>query len=410
MMCLAPALRRLAADRRGTAALAFGAAFLPLLFVVGSAIDYSRASLVQADLQAATDAAALAAGRSAIEHGRLDNKVQAEQAFYSGFQRPGVAVTVFDVTQDSQRLTIKVEAKVPLGFASILGQDSITLGAGAEIPLEATTVEVALVLDNTGSMNSANKLTELKHAATLLIDTLQNASVVNTYALVAVVPFVTQVNVGASNPQPVWVRIRDPEPDPALQGVTAATWTGCIADRDAPYHARVDLPATEASLYPAVPCANAVAQIMPLTRDFTAARTAITNLVAGGATNTTIGFSWGLNVLTRGAPLGAAAEMPGKFVKKHMVFLTDGDNTQNRYGDNSTGQIDKASEDICADMRTNYPAVTVHTIRLIDGNEALLKKCATNPDSNYHFAESAAELTQVFKDIATQMISVRLAR
>jgi Mg-chelatase subunit ChlD len=372
------------------------------------AVDYTRASSARVDLQAAVDAAALTIGRVAIETGRTDNSVQARQAFDAGFQRTdGTTVVVFNVTQDAQRIVVDVDARVPLQFAGILNRNSIDVNARAEIPLDLTTVEVALVLDTTGSMNSSGKLAELKNASTLLINMLENASAVSTRALVAVVPFATQVNVGASNPRPTWVRIRNPEPDWRLWGVTATNWSGCIADRDKTYHARVDLPNGMAETqFPAVRCAYSVAQIMPLTRNFATARTNIANLVAEGNTNTTIGFAWGLNVLTRDAPLGGAAERPGQFVRKHMVFLTDGRNTANRFGD-SEAQIDRGSEDLCADIRATYPEITVHTIRLIEGDEALLKKCAT-ADRNYHYARTAAELTAVFKSIADQILTLRL--
>ncbi|WP_175429924.1 pilus assembly protein TadG-related protein [Azospirillum argentinense] len=50
-------------DRRGATALMFAAAAVPLLGMVGLAVDYGRAFLVQSRLQTAIDAGALAAGK-----------------------------------------------------------------------------------------------------------------------------------------------------------------------------------------------------------------------------------------------------------------------------------------------------------------------------------------------------------
>jgi Flp pilus assembly protein TadG len=288
--------KRFAADAGGAVGIMFAVALVPLVMGIGAVMDYSRASRVQASLQSATDAAALAVGKYAMETGTRDNADRARQAFDAGFKRTdNTTVTRFDVRQNESKLTIDVQASVPLVFAGILGTSSMDMGATAEVPLDVTTVEVALVLDNTGSMAASGKMTALKDAAKSLIDTLQNASYVSTKAEIAIVPFATQVNVGASNPQPAWVRIRETETDPKLQGVTAATWTGCVFDRDQNYDVREDIPtSTEETLYPAAPCQSpGLLPIMPLTRDFATLRTAINNMNPTGNTNTTIGLAWG---------------------------------------------------------------------------------------------------------------------
>src|ERR1700728_3042244 len=55
------ALRRFAADRKGNVALIFGLALLPVTFLTGMGIDYTSAARKKAVLDAASDAAALAA-------------------------------------------------------------------------------------------------------------------------------------------------------------------------------------------------------------------------------------------------------------------------------------------------------------------------------------------------------------
>lgn len=197
--------------------------------VVGAAVDYSRASQRRADLQSATDAAALAVGRAAIELGRLDNKEQARQVFDAGFRpKGGAVVTRFDVAQTTSRITIDVDASIPLAFAGVLGMTSMTANARAVVPLDDVTIEVALVLDNTGSMASSGKMTALKTAANNLITKLQNASVVNTKVKIALVPFTTHVNVAPIDPVPSWVRIWTNDPDPKINGVNSPPGGGAF--------------------------------------------------------------------------------------------------------------------------------------------------------------------------------------
>ena len=53
-------LRRFKADQRGTTAVIFGLASLPLIGMAGAAVDYSRAASYQSKMQLAVDATALA--------------------------------------------------------------------------------------------------------------------------------------------------------------------------------------------------------------------------------------------------------------------------------------------------------------------------------------------------------------
>src|SRR5580658_1055049 len=54
-------LRRFFSDRKGTVSAGFAAAVIPAMYLVGVAVDYSRAAQQRAQLSAYADAAALAA-------------------------------------------------------------------------------------------------------------------------------------------------------------------------------------------------------------------------------------------------------------------------------------------------------------------------------------------------------------
>ena len=57
-------LARLTADNRGNTTAIMAAALIPLLAMIGSGLDMSRAYLVKSKLQAACDASSLAARRA----------------------------------------------------------------------------------------------------------------------------------------------------------------------------------------------------------------------------------------------------------------------------------------------------------------------------------------------------------
>jgi hypothetical protein len=136
-------------------------------------------------------------------------------------------------------------------------------------------------------------------------------------------------------------------------------------------------------------------------------------MVAGGATNTTIGFVWGWQMLTNGAILSNAAAPDPKSLEKVMVYLTDGLNTYDRggigtcNGSSACPRVDVRSELVCAGIRN--AGITVYTVRLIEGNATLLRNCATNP-SMYYSVSTASELTNVFKSIAQALSNLRLSK
>jgi Flp pilus assembly protein TadG len=407
-------VKRFADDKRGAVAIMFALALLPLTLGVGAAVDYSRASLVRADLQSATDAAILSIGRSAIETGSTDVTAEARKAFDAGFKRTdGTTVTSFTVVRSGATLTVEVDARVPLAFAGILKQDGLTMKAKAEVQLGTTDIEVALVVDNTGSMAEAGKMTELKRAAKGLIDRLQSAATTatTTSVKIAIVPFDTQIRIGGTtplNPPPSWVRLLDTGGDDDDDD-DDEQWRGCIIDRDQPYDAQGTLPSgLSATKYPGTyDSCSGLQRIMTLRNDYATLRTHIDGMQPHGYTNTTIGLAWGLNVLTPGAPMSSTAEAPRPNLRKHIVFLTDGENTRNRWTTNQA-QIDARTALLCNHIKTTT-AITLHTIRLVEGNETLLKNCASDP-LLYHSVTNATDLTPIFDKVAKQLIAMRIAR
>jgi Flp pilus assembly protein TadG len=391
--------------QEGSVAIIFALTMIPIMFAVGAAVDYSRASLVQADLQSATDGAILSIGRVASQqsYSSTDYTAQARQAFDDAFQpSDGTSVTSFTAVKSGAVLTVEVVARVPLVFARILNRDSVDVIATAVVDLGTTDIEVALVLDNTGSMAEAGKMTELKRAAKGLIDRLEKASAaaVTPNIKIAIVPFDEHVRVTATVPPPSWVRL-------STGSYYDENWRGFITDRDQPYDVRGDLPSSlSATRYPTDSSDTYLRRIMPLSKDFAALRTHIDAMTPNGATNTTIGLAWGLNVLTPGAPMSGTAEAPRPNLRKHLVFLTDGENTKNRWTTDRV-QIDARTSLICDEIKKG--AVTVHTIRLVEGNEALLRNCASDP-SLYHSVTSATNLTPIFDKVADHIMPMRLSR
>ena len=73
----------------------------------------------------------------------------------------------------------------------------IDLGVYTEVTREQKKVELVLVLDNTGSMNGGSKIAALRDAANQLVDIMFTGSDAAGKVKIALVPFVTSVNINS---------------------------------------------------------------------------------------------------------------------------------------------------------------------------------------------------------------------
>jgi hypothetical protein len=185
------------------------------------------------------------------------------------------------------------------------------------------------------------------------------------------------------------------------------SWKGCVIDRDQDYDIS-SVPAVSsnsATLYPADNDDCYTEELMPLSSDWTALKSKINDLSANGNTNTTIGMVWGWNMVTQGSTLSEAAA-PASNLDKVIVFLTDGDNTENRFT-TSQSSIDSRTQSLCTAIKAS--GVIVYTIRVMNGNESLLKSCATD-SGKYFSVTSASQLTTVFSSIAQALSNLRVSQ
>ena len=183
--------------RDGQVSFFFAAVALPTMLVLGSAVDYSRAVGVRTQVQIATDAAALAAAQ--ITSGELTAvQAAADKAFAANMANtPGTGSVVLSKL-DNGGWHAEGSMDVATTFMQLAKINSVTVKATAEASAFAGggAIEVALVLDNTGSM--LNDMTSLKTAATDLANKLFDAAQNNSKFKMSVVPFVAAVNPGVS--------------------------------------------------------------------------------------------------------------------------------------------------------------------------------------------------------------------
>lgn len=173
-----------------------------ILGMVGLGVDFTRAQTIRSEMQNAADGAALVAERSA--NLSMTQRTAAARAFFDAEVASNIAQTVNFTVSELAEGGHQVEVTYPMDVSlARLIQDrpwNIRVSASAQANASPP-IEVALVLDNTGSM--ANDMNALRSAASDLADDL--LSLEGDTVKVALVPFVAQVNIGNAASHLAWM-------------------------------------------------------------------------------------------------------------------------------------------------------------------------------------------------------------
>jgi Flp pilus assembly protein TadG len=413
-------MRRFFSDRRGNVAILFGLALIPVFGAMGSAVDYSMANAQRAAMQSAADATVLALAKIMPTSQATLNTKGAEW-FNANLGTTPLAGMKLTITPSGAQVTLSATGTYQTKMVNVLriaGVYDFPVSVKAEAKWGLGKVEVALALDNTGSMGQQNKLAQLKIAANLLLDNLQAATVKAGDTKVAIVPFGVQVKLPTSYRDAAWMRYMTGSPL-SKSGLSAAqvksSWQGCVTDRDKDPNLNYDVLDTtptsvNATKFPGVynpgsDCGSLQTALF-LTSDWNALRAKINAMQATGKTNVTIGAVWGMHALSPTQPFSGAAAFNTPGLQKFLILLTDGDNTESRYSTNA-GAIDARTALACANVKA--AGIKVFSIRVIDGNATLLRNCATSPEMFFD-VPNAGELSRVFSAIGAQIAKLHLSK
>ena len=182
------------ADKRGAAAMMFALCSIALLIAVAAGVDGWRLIRQREQMQIAADAAIIAAMRAEPDD-LAKAKIIAENVFNANMRTAGASVTL---TQPSTGVyQIRADASATTMLMRIAEVFSLNLGVKSEVKASSGgPIEVALVLDNTGSM--VNDMGSLKTSAGNLVNQLFSMAGNNPDFRMSVVPFVAAVNPGRS--------------------------------------------------------------------------------------------------------------------------------------------------------------------------------------------------------------------
>lgn len=182
-------------DRRGNVAMMFGLAAIPFFAFGGLAVDYSRAMMIKNRLGDALDATALAIGGQ-LGLSQAEVTASANAYFKANYPDSALGATSqLQITYAQAYVTISATATVDTLIMGLIGEHQMTVSSSVEVRREMKGLEVALVLDTTGSMAEGTKMPSLKQAANDLISILFGSQNFPEKLKVGIVPFAAGVRI-----------------------------------------------------------------------------------------------------------------------------------------------------------------------------------------------------------------------
>ncbi|KKJ77658.1 hypothetical protein WH95_04125 [Kiloniella litopenaei] len=431
---------------KGSIFINFGVVVVPLIAMVGLGVDIGRGYVVKARLSQALDASALAAAPYA------DNvvKLQAEFTKYfdanfpSEFMNADITLATPIISDNGTKVTVSATALLDTTLMSVLGEETMSVGASAEVTRLITPLDVVISIDTTGSMGSSDgsgtRLSSAKDAAEILVNKLFGNETESENLQVGLVPWSAAVNVaerGVTYDSALntfvdghWYTNNSPvpfitEPDSDWRGCAYARYTDNSNDDDAdhllydadvggvtwegwePMPRRVVNP-SNGSLY-TVRCP--AWGISKLSGTKSHATDAIDELESPtGTTTIAQGLVWAWRALMPGEPYNQASTKSN--LRRAIVIMTDGLNTssyRDAYrGDLSVNQMNSRLSAVADQVKATGVDIYVVEYHV---ETSLMKSVASATTAPYYFkADSAAELEKAFEKIGTELSELRISK
>ena len=175
-------------DEQGAIALLFALILLPMMLLMGAGIDYSRSVIDRSQAQDALDAAVLATVKQVpyLTDGELRNMVE---SFVSANTpaASNINVDLVEISRNPNTLKVWASGSTKMTFMKLAHVETVDFKAVSKAEAGNQSIEVVMVLDNSGSMSSS--MGTLRAASKELVDTLEEHKKSFKELKIGVVPF-----------------------------------------------------------------------------------------------------------------------------------------------------------------------------------------------------------------------------
>lgn len=334
--------RRFTRDEQGSITILGLFCFVIILLVAGMGLDFMRHEALRVELQNTLDRAVLAATN-------LRNTNDPEDIVIDYFEKAGLREylnedeIVVTPLGDGRQVTANVEATIPTYFLKFVAIDDLEMTSHSTAEQGISGLEVALVLDVSGSMNNYSRLKNLKSAAKEFTETIfDNAG--SDEVSISIVPYATQVSAGEdilskfniSDTHDKSYCINFEESDFSSIPLTykndedTTRYYEQTLDFDPWYSDWNDL---DEDLTLEVCAPDSSREILPFSNSQDTIEAYITDLYAEGNTSIDLGVKWGAALLDESAQAISGTDQPASAEdsQKYLVVMTDGENTAQYY-------------------------------------------------------------------------------
>lgn len=456
-------LKRYLNDTSGNFAMMFGICGTALILGVAGSIDLMGMQKQKSHLQFLTDSGALAA--ASLRSDKLADVKKAAEAAVEANNLTALPLRV-KVSLDGDIIRVEAESEYDAQLMGIFGIDDAPVNSISEAPVpEENPVNIALVLDSTGSMAGTN-MDDLKSAAKVLLEVFDETEPGTIQA--GVVPYNRYLNVGTANRNRPWMDVPDDssttgdevcymtkdiisqdctsttssntcyndagpydctrtsttctnqvyglEYETCYTPTSTQTWHGCVGSRDDPDHKE---PGYRGSKFPGIMNITCGAEILDLTTDLTAVSAHIDSLTTSGNTYIPTGLAWGWRLLHADNPFGGLTNAETKR-QRALVLMTDGSNTVRLAAPNHNNSHDAADKDnadaltleLCDGIKDDGIDIYSVAYKLPSGDTSsikLVEDCASS-SGQFFLAENKEDLEKAFEQIAESLFEIRLSR
>lgn len=224
MLLLAKLLKRFHRDESGAFAVIFGVMAIVLIATGGSVVDFVAIQQGRSNAQISMDAAVLALQPKIHTQSAAQIKTTTEKLLQESIGGGDITITVFDPVIDKEAGSLLLQARIsrPTFFVKFVGIDKMEALVQAEATRARNRLEIALVLDNSGSMGGT-KIQRLREAAALAVDIISEYKEFPEKVFFGLVPFTDMIKVDPSNRYSGWMD---------TNGLSSASWDNFDDDDD----------------------------------------------------------------------------------------------------------------------------------------------------------------------------------
>lgn len=392
-------------DHRGQAAVLLAIMLVPVMMAISFAVDISRQESANQHLQSAIDAASLAGARALEDASNNDAEVEtiARSTFAANMEAAFgdlvcEAATV-DITRKTGLVTVGSACTLPTLFGGSFWKEEVAVANTSTAQAAITKLDLALMLDVTGSMGPGyeppnTKLADLKVAAKDAAARLITPRT-GDRVRISFTTYAGAVNAGVYA-------------DKVFEGWEPGDST-CATEREGAAAWKDDVPGKNRWLGQRTSaCPNS--SVLPLTADLSTFNTEIDKLTASGPTAGHLGVAWSWYLISPDwSRVWPSASKPRAYtednVLKAVILMTDGD--FNRRYVPSMGTSNQQARKLCRRMRNQGILVYSIAFQVKPQHKAVLQNCAGDPDRFFN-AENGEELKQAYATIASQLSNLAL--